>query len=203
MGKSRLWRWLRVRRKDEERRLFAMLAIGVPFWCSSACQMFASVPTAEEVVGPSRRLHRHRRRLAPPTWPRSNPWGSRTAGHYSADGEYWPVRVRVKGGVKVKVTNVLQFGLIGDAERQSPKPVDFVEEGRFTKDDYGNLPEMDGCEFLTRIRSNAGFGYIPVVAITADGAAKKRIIEAGFDAYLFKPVPVGVLAAQIHKLVAR
>jgi hypothetical protein len=56
----------------------------------------------------------------------------------NANGEYWPVRVRVKGGLRVKVTNVLQLGLIGDAERQPPRPVDFVEEARFTKDDFGN-----------------------------------------------------------------
>jgi hypothetical protein len=57
---------------------------------------------------------------------------------YNSTGKYWPVRVHVKGGVKVKVTNVLQLGLLSDAEKQPPKPVDFVEEGRFAKDDFGN-----------------------------------------------------------------
>lgn len=58
-------------------------------------------------------------------------------GPYNADGKYWPVRVRVKGGAKIKLTNVFQLGLLGDPTKQKPEPMDFVEEARFTKDDFG------------------------------------------------------------------
>lgn len=58
-------------------------------------------------------------------------------GAYNADGKYWPVRVRVKGGVKIKPTNVFQLGLLGNPAKQKAEAVEFAEEARFTKDDFG------------------------------------------------------------------
>ena len=40
--------------------------------------------------------------------------------------------------MKIKITNPFQLGLVADAQKASPEAVDFVEEARFTKDDYGN-----------------------------------------------------------------
>ena len=59
-------------------------------------------------------------------------------GAYNADGKYWPVRVRVKGATKVKPTNVFQIALMGDPAKQKASPVEFVEEARLTKDDFGS-----------------------------------------------------------------
>lgn len=59
-------------------------------------------------------------------------------GQYNSKGGYWPVRVRVKGSVKIKVTNVFQLGLLGDRTKEKAQPVDLVEEARFAKDDFGN-----------------------------------------------------------------
>ena len=44
----------------------------------------------------------------------------------------------MKGAAKIKLTNVFQLGLSGDARKEPATPVDFVEEARFTKDDFGN-----------------------------------------------------------------
>jgi hypothetical protein len=57
-------------------------------------------------------------------------------GRYNAESAYWPVRVRVKGRVKVKVTNIFQLGLLGDRAKDKAEPMDFVEEARFAKDDF-------------------------------------------------------------------
>lgn len=113
-------------------------AITAVLLATSACHFVGSGPGDQEVIDAVRK--------SPPSPPTAGPTylaeiASVTVedrGRYSSDGRYWPVRVHVKGGVKVKVTNVLQLGLLGDPQKQSPRPVDFVEEGRFTKDDFGN-----------------------------------------------------------------
>ena len=58
-------------------------------------------------------------------------------GRYNSDGHYWPVRVRIKGAVKFKVTNVFQLGMTGDPRRLPTSAAEFVEEARLTKDDFG------------------------------------------------------------------
>jgi hypothetical protein len=59
-------------------------------------------------------------------------------GDYEATARYWPVRVRVKGGARVRVTNVFQLGLIDEAARSKTQSVEFVEDARFSRDDFGD-----------------------------------------------------------------
>lgn len=59
-------------------------------------------------------------------------------GPYNSDGKYWPARVRVKGGVKIKLTNAFQLALLGDREKEKADPIEFVEEAHLAKDDFGN-----------------------------------------------------------------
>ena len=58
-------------------------------------------------------------------------------GPYNSDGKYWPARIRVKGRVKIKVTNAFQLGLLGEPAKEEAEAVEFVEEARFAKDDFG------------------------------------------------------------------
>ena len=44
----------------------------------------------------------------------------------------------MKGGLKIKVTNLVQLSVMGNPEMQTSKGVDFIEEARFAKDDFGN-----------------------------------------------------------------
>lgn len=112
-------------------------AITAVLLATPACHFVGSGPGDEDVIDAVRK--------SPPSPPTAGPTylaeiASVTVedrGRYSSDGKYWPVRVHVKGGVKVKVTNLLQLGLLGEAEKQTPKPIDFVEEGHFAKDDFG------------------------------------------------------------------
>ena len=67
------------------------------------------------------------------------------------------------------------------------------------------LPDMDGVSALGRLRAEAGFAAVPVVAVTAfamkDDAA--RFLAAGFDAYIEKPLDVRAFPAQIAAVLAR
>ncbi len=52
------------------------------------------------------------------------------------------------------------------------------------------LPKMNGLEVTRRLRQMSAFSHIPIIAVTAYAMKgdDERIIEAGCDAYLSKPV---------------
>jgi two-component system, cell cycle response regulator DivK len=57
------------------------------------------------------------------------------------------------------------------------------------------LPELDGVSALRQLRSEASTRAIPVVALTAFAMTEDqgRLLEAGFDGYLAKPIDVRTL----------
>ena len=54
------------------------------------------------------------------------------------------------------------------------------------------LPDIDGVDALGRLRADARTASIPVVALTAQAmhGDRERFLDAGFDAYISKPVDV-------------
>jgi len=64
------------------------------------------------------------------------------------------------------------------------------------------LPGIDGVEALARIRADDRTASIPVVAVTAQAmhGDRERFLEAGFDAYLSKPVDVFELIGTVREL---
>lgn len=52
------------------------------------------------------------------------------------------------------------------------------------------LPKMSGLEVTRRLKENPAFSHIPVIALTAYAMKgdKEKVIEAGCDTYLSKPV---------------
>jgi signal transduction histidine kinase/ActR/RegA family two-component response regulator len=69
------------------------------------------------------------------------------------------------------------------------------------------MPEIDGFELMRRIRRrpiDAG-GELPAIALTALTRQDDydRALQAGFDAYLAKPVDAGALVAHIAEMAAR
>jgi two-component system cell cycle response regulator DivK len=54
------------------------------------------------------------------------------------------------------------------------------------------LPDIDGVQALGRLRADARTASIPVVALTAQAmhGDRQRFLDAGFDAYISKPVDV-------------
>ncbi|MBZ5789139.1 response regulator [Burkholderia contaminans] len=65
------------------------------------------------------------------------------------------------------------------------------------------MPDGDGFWLLERIRHLPGSGHLPVVAVTAHAgnADRHRVMAAGFDAYLCKPVDMPTLASVIAEVV--
>lgn len=53
-----------------------------------------------------------------------------------------------------------------------------------------SLPGLDGISLMKRIRSDYHYQEIPILALTAHAMAddKRRLIQAGFDWYLSKPI---------------
>lgn len=53
-----------------------------------------------------------------------------------------------------------------------------------------SLPEMDGSEVLQRMRNHPQLVNVPVIALTAHAMAgdRDRFLQAGFDAYVTKPI---------------
>lgn len=67
-----------------------------------------------------------------------------------------------------------------------------------------SLPGMDGVEVLREIRADQGLRTLPVVALTAHAMLgdRERFIDAGFDAYVAKPIlDEEVLVGTIEELI--
>ncbi len=67
------------------------------------------------------------------------------------------------------------------------------------------LPHTDGLELTETIKSNAETADIPVVAVTAYAMKgdKERILEAGCDAYISKPIDTRKLPLLIADILEK
>ena len=66
------------------------------------------------------------------------------------------------------------------------------------------LPDGDGLELARSWRRDASMKTVPVIVLTAFSARQdvEAALLAGADAFLVKPVPGAILAAQVDKLLA-
>jgi CheY-like chemotaxis protein len=67
------------------------------------------------------------------------------------------------------------------------------------------MPVMDGFAVIQRIRENPRLAKLPVVAVTAYAMRgdQERILSAGFDGYLSKPVNPSSLAQELERVLGR
>ena len=65
------------------------------------------------------------------------------------------------------------------------------------------LPDIDGLEVLKELRSSEINGEIPIIAITsyAMSGDRERMIEAGCNGYLEKPIDPANIMNQINKVI--
>lgn len=67
------------------------------------------------------------------------------------------------------------------------------------------MPEMDGVQLCSAIKSDFITSHIPVILLTARTANEHKIegMESGADAYVEKPFDMAVLDAQVRNLIAQ
>ena len=67
------------------------------------------------------------------------------------------------------------------------------------------LPDMDGIAALGRLRGAPDTASIPVVAVTAQAMPgdRERILDAGFDGYLVKPIAIREFPEQVRQYCER
>ena len=58
-----------------------------------------------------------------------------------------------------------------------------------------NMPEMDGCEFLQKVRTEAQFHDVPIMMVTTESEMEQVAValEAGANEYLMKPFDSDIL----------
>lgn len=67
------------------------------------------------------------------------------------------------------------------------------------------MPKMDGWELLRVLRQDPQLRHIPILVITAAYALpgdRERVLEAGFDGYLVKPVEIATLVDVLRQIIA-
>ncbi len=66
------------------------------------------------------------------------------------------------------------------------------------------LPKIDGVEVTRRLRQMPAFKHIPIIAVTAYAMKgdKEKVIEAGCDAYLSKPVNTRELPGLVAEMLS-
>jgi two-component system, cell cycle response regulator DivK len=66
------------------------------------------------------------------------------------------------------------------------------------------LPGIDGMEALRQLRASPRTADIPVVAVTAQAMKqdRERVLEAGFDGYVEKPISVRAFPEQVRRFLS-
>jgi two-component system, cell cycle response regulator DivK len=67
-----------------------------------------------------------------------------------------------------------------------------------------SMPEMDGWEMFSRLRTRAHLQKIPVIALTAHAMSgdKEKVLSAGFNGYISKPFRIASFLEDIQKCLS-
>ncbi len=67
------------------------------------------------------------------------------------------------------------------------------------------MPILDGFSVIRKLRNDARFRSLPVVAVTASAMLgdRERAIAAGFDSYIAKPISLAEVRKQVDQLSSR
>jgi two-component system chemotaxis response regulator CheY len=65
-----------------------------------------------------------------------------------------------------------------------------------------NMPNMDGCTMIEKVRQVEKFQYLPIIIVSTEGEAsdKQKGLNAGADAYIVKPIEPNILIENIRLL---
>ena len=66
------------------------------------------------------------------------------------------------------------------------------------------MPEADGWEVLSTVRRNPATQRVPVVAMTSyhSVAVEEEVLHGGFDAFIAKPIDLGILMDQLNAVIS-
>ncbi|HSG44213.1 MAG TPA: response regulator [Anaerolineales bacterium] len=68
-----------------------------------------------------------------------------------------------------------------------------------------NMPDMDGYTLTAKIKKMPGFERMPILALTANvmRGDKEKVLEAGCDGYIQKPIDFDELLREVERFIAR
>jgi CheY-like chemotaxis protein len=68
-----------------------------------------------------------------------------------------------------------------------------------------HMPGVDGYGVLAELRRDGKFAATPIMALTASAMQgdRQRALNAGFDSYVSKPIPLSVLRQEVERLLKR
>ena len=68
-----------------------------------------------------------------------------------------------------------------------------------------NMPDMDGYTLTAKIKKMQGFENMPILALTANvmRGDKEKVLEAGCDGYIQKPIDFDELVREVERFIAR
>jgi two-component system chemotaxis response regulator CheY len=66
-----------------------------------------------------------------------------------------------------------------------------------------NMANMDGYEFIRRVRANGGYGSLPIVIVSTESESKNKMrgFEAGANLYITKPCTPEMLVENIRMIL--
>jgi CheY-like chemotaxis protein len=66
-----------------------------------------------------------------------------------------------------------------------------------------SMPVLDGWKTQTELRNDPRHRHLPIIALTAHAMIgdEEKVLSAGFDGYLTKPVSIATLANQIKRIL--
>jgi len=108
------------------------------------------------------------------------------------------MRALVRSGLQqIGITQVREFSGAAEALQNLA-----VQTTHMVISDF-NMPDVDGLEFLRRMRADARFQNTAFILLTgrADKELVTRALQSGANNYLVKPFTVGVLKSKIEQVV--
>jgi two-component system cell cycle response regulator DivK len=68
-----------------------------------------------------------------------------------------------------------------------------------------NMPDMDGYTLTAKIKTTPGFESVPILALTANvmRGDKEKVLEAGCDGYIQKPIDFDEIVREVERFIAR
>ncbi|CAK0772258.1 two-component system, chemotaxis family, chemotaxis protein CheY [Gammaproteobacteria bacterium] len=111
------------------------------------------------------------------------------------------IREFTRRGLTSSIPNVVVLEAVNGRHAQdilAKKPVDIV------LCDW-EMPEVDGHELLSWIRSDDRFHNLPFIMVTSRGEKSYVVsaVRAGIDGYIVKPFTIDILVSKIHETLAR